>query len=959
MNETPETAGSDRRRRPGAAPRLGRLPASDHQVPPDEECGVAGSPPGSTPWFLCVPGTDRPVPATDPAVPGTQRRQPPHAVAATPARRGFPGAPAFTTSPADKGEGRQAPTGTPWQRSLRRWGGPAAEWDRPAGAPAGLAVPVGAPVAKDAGDLLQPGAGAYQGPGEFPEPYPDGAALEPDGAQHRAGHTLFLEPSRGPRLRPRGERLLATAAAAVVLALVAALMFTLLTGHSLKAGQLAAGQARSQPTATLSPLTLGMYAGQKQRGVSQAINRIVASGTTIVATGSQTSDGIVRQQFFASVNGGASWQLAPVSVPGGGQPPVGYAATRIAGGPSGWAAVGPQAIWTSPDGVSWTLAATHGIAPMLPGDQMWVLNSTAQGFLAAGITTYAGRTQAVIWTSRDGLSWQRETAAQLRLARPGETVRSISYAASRGSDTVISGTIVKGRAAYSGAWLSTDGGSAWTRVTVPAGHGASNWITGLGFDASGLVAVRPGRSAQGEGDGVAYFSPTGQAWQYSATVSAPDGWSPSLVKGSQYGFVIAGTSAAGQILAYASTGTGTVWRPTAPLGDAAGEMVAGATVGPAGTVIVIGSTAGNPVGQQAVFLEANTAGRIRPASVAGIPGGTVPELAVNALAAAAGQQVAAGSADGYPAVWRKAPGGSWALVLSQSQVLAYQGLRALTSVTHGPAGWLAVGAPGPVVFTSADGTAWQDAAGPGSITSDLAGVSAVAAAAGPAGYVIAGNLAGQGGAGVADVWWSRDLTSWTRAHDVNDAGGSGQVLAVAPGPHGFVSAGSYDSRPAVWITADGRSWTTIVLPVPAGASSAVLQHVAVHGDRMVALGQETTSAGSAPFAELSANGGVSWRQVPFAGLGPDTVVTALTAGSGGFTAAGQVSEPGQAQVALWTSANGSAWTRPNVKGITGARAGGSYQITALASSGPGVTGIGSVVTQQSQGAFAVTLPAAG
>ena len=45
---------------------------------------------------------------------------------------------------------------------------------------------------------------------------------------------------------------------------------------------------------------------------------------------------------------------------------------------------GPQAIWTSKDGLSWTLAATHGIAPQLPGDQVFVLTATAEGFLAAG-----------------------------------------------------------------------------------------------------------------------------------------------------------------------------------------------------------------------------------------------------------------------------------------------------------------------------------------------------------------------------------------------------------------------------------------------------------------------------------------------------------------------------------------------------------------------------------------------
>jgi hypothetical protein len=322
-----------------------------------------------------------------------------------------------------------------------------------------------------------------------------------------------------------------------------------------------------------------------------------------------------------------------------------------------------------------------------------------------------------------------------------------------------------------------------------------------------------------------------------------------------------------------------------------------------------------------------------------------------------------GSADGYPAVWRKEESGpgqtggaSWTLVSSLSQVSADPALRSLTGVTHGSAGWLAVGAPGPVVFTSADGTTWQPASGPGSITDDLAGVSAVAAAAGPAGYVIVGKLVA-GNASVADVWWSPNLTSWTRAHDVNDATGSSAVLAVAADAHGFVSVGSRDGKPAVWTTTDGRSWTTIVLPVPAGASSAILQQVAINGDRVAALGQETTPSGSVPFAELSVNGGASWNRVPFAAPGPSTTFTALTADSGGFTAAGQFGEPGQLQVAIWTSANGTTWTPSQISGLTGPHTSGSYQITSLVAAGSAVTAIGSIATQQNQEVFTVGLPA--
>jgi len=477
-----------------------------------------------------------------------------------------------------------------------------------------------------------------------------------------------------------------------------------------------------------------------------------------------------------------------------------------------------------------------------------------------------------------------------------------------------------------------------------------------GFDGSGLIAIRPGRTARGAGDGVAYFSPTRQNWQYAATIAPPAGWNPSLVKGSGYGFVVTGTSAAGQILAYTSSGTGTAWQPAAPLGDAAHETVDGATVGPGGAIIAVGSMAGSTTGQQPLFLEAAAGGRVRQISPAGMPGAVIPETAVNGLAIADGQQVAVGSADDYPAVWRKTSGGSWVLATSLAQVSAYQPLRALTSVPHGPAGWLAAGAPGPVVLTSSGGTTWQPAAGPGSITDDLAGVTAVAAAAGPDGYVIVGTLAAPGGASVADVWWSQDLTSWTRAHDVNDVTGSSQVLAVAADSGGFVSAGSHDGQPAVWTTTDGRSWTTTVLPAPSGASGAVLQQIAADGSRIVALGQETTAAGAVPFAEVSADGGASWTQVPFPAAGPDTTFTALTADAGGFTAAAQSGGPGGQQAGIWTSAGGTVWTPVTASGLPGPRPAGSYRVAALAPAGPAVTGIVSIATQQSQQAVAVTVP---
>ena len=112
---------------------------------------------------------------------------------------------------------------------------------------------------------------------------------------------------------------------------------------------------------------------------------------------------------------------------------------------------------------------------------------------------------------------------------------NIQYATSRGNDTLISDG--------SDVWLSTDGGTSWTEVPVPGGHGASDSIKGLSFDGLGLIAVRPGTGASGAPGGVAYFSSNGQAWHFAGLIDPAGGWNPQLVKGSDYGVVVVGMTA--------------------------------------------------------------------------------------------------------------------------------------------------------------------------------------------------------------------------------------------------------------------------------------------------------------------------------------------------------------------------------------------------------------------------------
>jgi hypothetical protein len=337
---------------------------------------------------------------------------------------------------------------------------------------------------------------------------------------------------------------------------------------------------------------------------------------------------------------------------------------------------------------------------------------------------------------------------------------------------------------------------------------------------------------------------------------------------------------------------------------------------------------------------------------AALPG--APKLAVKAIAAAGGERLAVGSADGYPAIWKQSPSGSWTLVTKPGELPAQSAPETLTTVTHGPAGWLAVGVPGPVVLTSADGTTWRSATG--NIVAHLGKITAVSAAAGPRGYVILGRLAVPGGACVADVWWSPDLTSWKQAHDVNGTDGSSQTLAVAALTDGFVSVGSHNGKPAAWVTSDGTTWRTIFLTGPANAQ---LNQIAVIGKRVVATGgSDGQGAGSAAFAVSSPDGGATWQRADLRLPAPGTVVTALASGKHGWFAAGQYGTPGRPRVVVWKLAAGTnAWAQAKVSGITGPGTGKTPEITALGMSEYGVTGIGPVAPALSRQAAIFTLPA--
>jgi hypothetical protein len=287
-------------------------------------------------------------------------------------------------------------------------------------------------------------------------------------------------------------------------------------------------------------------------------------------------------------------------------------------------------------------------------------------------------------------------------------------------------------------------------------------------------------------------------------------------------------------------------------------------------------------------------------------------------------------------VWRRAANGSGSIVTQNTAGITSRA-AVLTTVVRGPGGWVAVGAlgnnaaPHPVVLVSADGQTWQFVDGEHAFA--YQGAYAYGAAAGSAGYIVVGKIV-HGGRTVAATWWSTDLYHWIR-------GGNGgldgrlepsQMLAAAATPGGFIAVGQHGRKPAAWMAGTAHDWMLMDLPMPAGATSAALTKVAASGERLVALGDATTSRGIVPFAAVSSNGGASWREVPIVTPGGRAAtVTAVTATASGFTAAAQA---GGTDAIYWTSADGTAWSAPRQAGS------GIAAITGLIPAGSTMAGIG-------------------
>ncbi len=872
--------------------------------------------------------------------------QPPPVVGPTPALRGLPGGPGIEPAADETGPAGPAALGTQaagsiwqqaqsfwshsgivWQRPLSDWEPAEAEWER-----------------------IQ-------------------SAWKPPGRRRGRSRRAPVPPAKsGPHGRARrrgiGGRTLVIGVAAILMVAVLAGAGYLISGA--RTGSKTSVQQEPRQRFPFSPYPPAILAGAgfttspslTGRGVFQSLSAVASYGTTVVAAGVQTGTAIARTQFFVSTDAGHTWRLAPVVASDGGQPPTAQVPTAIVAGPAGWLALGPGVSWTAATGRAWRLSKASAL-PMLTGDRIRTVTATATGFLAAGSASSRGITTPVIWTSPNGIEWQRAAGAQLRLPADG-AVGAVVRAAAHADDIVIAApvttTVRTGQGSRlrvhhstaTGLWQSADGGVTWAQVPVPATNGAVNTVGALASSGAGFVLVRPGSTGAAGPYAVIYSSTTGRTWSYTGriTVGRNANLQSIAAAGSDHGAVITATVNGGDLLVYRSA-SGQSWQHVAGLGNLGATSISGLTVVAGGGVVAAGSTA-VPAGSQG-FLAVAAAGRA-VVDLARIPGDAFPQRMVTAIGVGPGLEVAAGSANGQPAVWSAPPGGAWSRAAGAAPaVFGRSGVATLTGVTDGNSGWLAVGrsanaAQHPIVVYSADGHGWR--AADGAMAFAQRDASASAAASDGSRYVVVGTRATMRGRMIAAAWWSAGLGKWNRAVDAGkgalDGAGTRRILGVTAGPLGFVAVGQHGAVPAAWISADGRAWRLIDVPTVAGASSAYLRHVTASGNRLVAVGTVFRAGGSAPLLAVSANGGLTWHAVSIR-LPASARLTGVTATSSGFVAVGTIGAPNRLDVVVLTSADGTEWNVvvPTGTGLSGP---GAQQITALTTARGKLLGAGFTAT---------------
>jgi hypothetical protein len=249
----------------------------------------------------------------------------------------------------------------------------------------------------------------------------------------------------------------------------------------------------------------------------------------------------------------------------------------------------------------------------------------------------------------------------------------------------------------------------------------------------------------------------------------------------------------------------------------------------------------------------------------------------------------------------------------------------ILSVTVGGPGLVAVGeaideggyATDAVVWTSADGVAWNRIVSPGvfgGIPSPVTGTDANQAMLdvvdGPMGLVAVGWVDVRTGDLDPPIWVSTDGLAWSRVTGNPDAFSPGpSIETITTGGPGYVAAGSDAAGHAtIWVSPDGVAWTRIDQSLGDGYAASVITDIAQIDSGLVAVGFADPEWQQFPTGRplaWTSRDGLSWDQVE---LGSEAGTLWAVAGTGeAALAVGNTSH----NSAAWITLDGKMWSSPS------------------------------------------------
>jgi hypothetical protein len=291
--------------------------------------------------------------------------------------------------------------------------------------------------------------------------------------------------------------------------------------------------------------------------------------------------------------------------------------------------------------------------------------------------------------------------------------------------------------------------------------------------------------------------------------------------------------------------------------------------------------------------------------------------------------------------------GSWVRLPSTDPAFVGEDDQEMFAVASGGPGLVAVGYDGPAggmdgaVWTSADGVVWSRLSDSVAFGGDGDQQMWSVTAGGP-GVVAVGSDEMS-----AAVWTSADGVDWSRVPDEEGVlGGEDESIlrgVVAGGP-GLVAVGCDGGDAAVWTSTDGMTWTRVPSDeaVFGGSDNACMYSVAVGGPGLVAVGDDGPDGDKDAVVWTSVDG-IAWSRVAhdeqaFGGAGTQQM-RSVTAGGPGLVGVGYDESGGDADAAVWTSADGITWTRvPHDEELFGGEE--TQQMWSVTAGGPGLVAVG-------------------